>query len=197
MRIIANIKKSIYPTIIARAPENNNLQELIFETEHLMRSISGLFKSAEKEDFGIKRVSSISRSLDQLFAEIIMAGWIIGGFLIFLGGLGTANIIFVSVKEKTYIVIIQKALGVKNHFILSEFLFKSFILELMWGALGIILIYAGSLIASNLVDFKFELTFGNIFLELFIPALIGIISGFALARSAAKLNPGDTIKTAF
>jgi putative ABC transport system permease protein len=195
-RFIDTKKEQAGPTIIARAKETVNLQDLSYDTERLMRSVRKL-KPVEKNDFSINRASLISRNLDQLFGVINLAGWLIGGFSIIVGGFGIANIMFVSVKERTRIIGIQKALGAKNHFILTEFLFEAMILALIGGMLGLILILAGSLIASQITDLQITLTMGNIMLGLFISATIGIVSGFTPARKASLLNPVDAINTSF
>ncbi|MCK7535300.1 MAG: FtsX-like permease family protein [Marinilabiliales bacterium] len=151
----------------------------------------------QKDNFALNQASLLTSTLDQIFAVINFAGWLIGGFSILVGGFGIANIMFVSVKERTNIIGIQKALGAKRFFILFQFLFESVLLSLVGGALGLVLIYLGSLIANAKTDFEIVLTFGNIVLGLTISAIIGIISGFAPARTAAKLNPVEAINTTF
>ncbi|HKL38876.1 MAG TPA: FtsX-like permease family protein, partial [Bacteroidales bacterium] len=195
-RFIDMKKEQAGPTILVRAKENVNLQDLSYDTERLMRSARKL-KPVEKNTFSINRASLISRNLDQLFGVINLAGWIIGGFSIIVGGFGIANIMFVSVKERTHIIGIQKALGAKNHFILTEFLFEAVILALIGGMLGLMLILAGSLFASQITDLQITLTIGNILLGLFISATIGIVSGYTPARKASLLNPVDAINTSF
>jgi len=195
-RFIDINKEQTGPTIVLRAAGGIHLQELIYDTERLMRSVRRL-QPMEKENFSINRASLISRNLDQLFGVINVAGWLIGGFSIIVGGFGIANIMFVSVKERTHIIGIQKALGAKNHFILSEFLFEAVILALIGGILGLMLIFLGSLIANQQSDFVIQLSMANILLGLVISAVIGIISGFAPARNASRLNPVDAINTTF
>ncbi|MFW5978961.1 MAG: ABC transporter permease [Bacteroidia bacterium] len=184
------------PAIILQSNENIPVQELKYETRRLMRAIRTL-QPAEKDNFAINQATMISGSIDQLFGVINVAGWLIGGFSIIVGGFGIANIMFVSVKERTHIIGIEKAIGAKNYFILSQFLFEAIILALIGGAIGLLLIFGGSLIASNLTSLKVTLTLSNILLGLFISAVIGVISGFAPARSAAKLNPVEAINTTF
>ena len=195
-RFIDITKEQTGPTIVLRAAEDVQLRELIYDTERLMRSVRRL-QPMEKENFSINRASLISRNLDQLFGVINLAGWLIGGFSIIVGGFGIANIMFVSVKERTHIIGIQKALGARNNFILSEFLFEAVILALIGGLLGLLLIFLGSMIANHLSALTITLSMANIILGLVISAGIGIVSGFAPARSASRLNPVDAINTTF
>ena len=195
-RFIDITRERAGPTIIIRALQGVHLQELIYDTERLMRSVRKL-QPMEKENFSINRASLISRNLDQLFGVINVAGWLIGGFSIIVGGFGIANIMFVSVKERTHIIGIQKVIGARNHFILTEFLFEAVILSLIGGTLGLLLILLGSLIANQLSALTIQLSMANILLGLSISAAIGIIAGFAPARSASRLNPVDAINTTF
>jgi len=93
-----------------------------------------------------------------------MAGWIIGGFSMLVGGFGIANIMFVSVKERTSIIGIQKALGAKNYFVLLQFLFEAIFLSLIGGIVGLIIVFILVMIISNTTSFNLILTTGNVFL---------------------------------
>ena len=129
---------------------------------------------------------------------IDLIGLIIGGFSILVGGFGIANIMFVSVKERTKLIGIQKSLGAKNFFILFQFLAESVILSLVGGIVGLILIWIGSLIANSVIEgMSFSMSFTNILTGILISIVIGIISGFAPARSASKLNPVEAMNTSF
>jgi putative ABC transport system permease protein len=131
----------------------------------------------------------ISTRFDAFFKVFNMAGWIIGGFSILVGGFGIANIMFVSVKERTRIIGIQKSLGAKKFFILLEFIFEAIILSVIGGMVGLILIFAGTLIFSYLSDMSISLSLGNIILGLMISSIIGFLAGLLPARTAARLDP--------
>ena len=123
------------------------------------------------------------------------AGWIIGAFSILVGGFGIANIMFVSVRERTSQIGIQKSLGAKSWFILTQFLAESVILCMIGGIIGLLLDYFLVLIANHFISFGFILSFNNISLGLTISVLIGIISGFIPAYSAAQLDPVEAIRS--
>ena len=124
-----------------------------------------------------------------------ITGIIIGGFSILVGGFGIANIMFVSVKEQTKLIGIQKALGAKSSFILLQFLNESVILTLLGGILGLLIIFIGTKIISAAFDMDFALTSGNILTGILISVSIGIISGIIPAYKAAKLNPVEAISS--
>ena len=164
-------------TINVKARPGVDKEHFKAELEGLMRSIRRL-KPMEENNFALNEISVISSSLDAFFAVFNIAGSIIGGFSILVGGFGIANIMFVSVKERTWIIGIQKSLGAKRYFILMEFIFESVILSLLGGAVGLLLAFAGASIVSFVSEMTLTFSFGNILLGLFVSATIGVLAGF-------------------
>jgi putative ABC transport system permease protein len=187
-------KMDIGQNIIVKGKEDITAARLLEELEGIMRSIRRI-KPAAENDFALNEVSLISGQLEGLFKVLNLAGWIIGGFSILVGGFGIANIMFVSVKERTKIIGIQKAMGAKNRFIMLEFLFEASILSLIGGSIGLLIIYIGTFIAQKSFDFEFILTAGNIATGLIISITIGLIAGMVPARSASKLDPVNAMNS--
>lgn len=182
------------PFIIVKAKDNISTDQVMDEVRGIMRSSRRLRPSAE-DNFAINETSLLIKGFDSLFGIIAIAGWIIGGFSILVGGFGIANIMFVSVRERTNMIGIQKSLGAKRYFILLQFLFESVFLSVFGGIIGLLLVYTGTVIANNLVDFSFGLTFGNIMLGLMVSAIIGLISGLIPAFIASRLDPVVAIRS--
>ncbi len=188
--------RNVSSTIIVKGKPNISNEQMKDEITGIMRSIRKLPPRAD-DNFAINETDIISKGFDELFAVIAMVGWIIGGFSLLVGGFGIANIMFVSVKERTNQIGIQKSLGAKNYFILFQFLFEAIFLSLMGGVVGLIIVYILTFIVSSMFNFDLILTMGNIMLGLIVSGLIGLISGFIPAWSASRLNPVDAIRSNF
>jgi putative ABC transport system permease protein len=182
------------PYIIIKSKENISTGEMKDELLGIMRGVRKLHPK-ESNDFSLNETSLLTNGLEDLFGTLSIAAWIIGGFSILVGGFGIANIMFVSVKERTHIIGIQKSLGSKNYFILFQFLFEAIVLCIIGGLIGLFLVFLLALVGSSLSGFNLMLTFGNIVMGLTISATIGIISGYIPAHQAAVMNPVDAIRS--
>ncbi|MBL7895750.1 MAG: ABC transporter permease [Bacteroidia bacterium] len=182
------------PYIAVKAKPGVSNAEMMDELTGIMRGIRRL-KPLADDDFALNETNLLSKNFDVLFDIIGIAGWIIGGFSILVGGFGIANIMFVSVKERTSLIGIQKSLGAKNYFILLQFLSESVFLSLLGGLLGLFLTYLITLAAQGNMDMEITLSYSNIILGITISVLIGIISGFVPAYSASQLDPVEAIRS--
>jgi putative ABC transport system permease protein len=181
-------------TICVKAKPNVDSGKFIAELTGIMRNLHRL-KPIEENDFALNEVSLVANQFDQFFVVFNMAGWIIGGFSILVGGFGIANIMFVSVKERTKIIGIQKSLGAKRYFILLQFIFEAIVLSIIGGIFGLFLIFIGTIIVRYVSEFEIILTLGNIITGLMISSVIGFIAGLMPARSAARLDPVAAINS--
>ncbi len=182
------------PIIYAKAKPNVSNAEMMAELTGILRGIRKL-KPLSEPNFALNETSLISKGFDGLFDIIGTAGWIIGGFSILVGGFGIANIMFVSVKERTNLIGIQKSLGAKNFFILVQFLGESVMLSTIGGFFGLLVTYIITLLGKDVIDMDISLTSTNIILGFTISILIGIISGFIPAYSASQLDPVEAIRS--
>lgn len=162
------------------------------ELTGLMRKKRGL-KPKEENNFAMNRPEALASFLGQMFAILNLGGWIIGSFSMLVGGFGIANIMFVSVRERTNIIGIQKSLGAKNYFILYQFLFESIFLSVLGGGVGIFLVYL--LTFLDLGSLELIMSLKNITIGLSVSVVIGIISGIVPAGLAARMDPVIAIRS--
>lgn len=151
-------------------------------------------RPTEPISFAVIEPEMISGLIDELVGFINTIGWVIGGFSIVVGGFSISNIMFVSVKERTPQIGIQKSLGARNNFILTQFLAESIILSLIGGGVGLFIIFLLTLLIGAFVEMTVVLSLGNIALGLGLSVVIGLISGLIPAWMASRLNPVEAIR---
>ena len=185
---------SLTNVIIFKPEKGVDMEAYKGELSQKLRSVRGL-KAGEIDNFFINVFSGFTDLIDGILGQMNVVGWIISGFSLLVGGFGIANIMFVSVKERTNLIGIQKSLGAKNRFILFQFLFEAVILSVIGGIIGLILVWTISVILTKALDFEFVLGMGNIILGTTLAAIIGLISGILPAIAASKLDPVEAIRT--
>jgi putative ABC transport system permease protein len=194
-KIFGDNNKSTFPQIIVKPEKGIDNEGYIADLTQKIRMARGL-KPDDINDFFINQLKGFKDVIDDITGTMNGIGWVISGFSLLVGGFGIANIMFVSVKERTNLIGIQKSLGAKNKFILFQFLFEAVILSLIGGLIGLILVFIVSVVASSFSgDFNFVLSPWNMFLGTAISAIIGLISGIIPAISASKLDPVEAIRT--
>ena len=194
-RIYGESNKNLFPFIIIKPESGIDNAEFIAMLKQKMRLFRGL-KPDEIDTFFVNELQGFADFIDNITGQMNIIGLVISGFSLLVGGFGIANIMFVSVKERTSLIGIQKSLGAKNKFILLQFLFEAVILAVIGGLIGLVLVFIASLIASSFSgDFEFVLSPWNMFLGTAISAAIGLISGILPAISASRLDPVEAIRT--
>ena len=194
-KIYGDNNKTTFTQNIIKTEKGVDNAEFIDILKQKMRLSRGL-KFDKVDTFFVNQLKGFTDFIDNITRQMNIMGLIISGFSLLVGGFGIANIMFVSVKERTSLIGIQKSLGAKNRFILFQFLFEAVILAIIGGLIGLILVYFVSIIASQFTgDFEFILSPWNMFIGTSISAIIGLISGILPAISASKLDPVEAIRT--
>lgn len=182
------------PLIMVKGKENINSKVLKDELMGVMRSVRKL-KPTEDENFSLNDVNDFSDAMSQAFVSINIGGAIIGGFSLIVGLFGVANIMFVSVKERTSQIGLKKAIGAKRSVILTEFLLEAAFLCVIGGLIGLLLIFTGAQIVTKTLDFPIHISLPILILALAISIIVGLLAGIIPAYRAANLNPVVAIRS--
>lgn len=194
VKLFSSGGRGVSPTIAAKGlEEDKGMVELENELQGLMRRYRGI-RPREEDSFALNRPEVFANFLDSIIGVLNIAGFVIGGFGILIGGFGIANIMFVSVKERTSIIGIQKSLGAKNYFILMQFLLEAIFLSLFGGISGLCLVYLLEFIPLG-DSFQVELSTKNIITGIIISSVIGVLAGIIPAISASRMDPVEAIRS--
>ncbi|HPN70391.1 MAG TPA: ABC transporter permease [Saprospiraceae bacterium] len=176
-----------------KAKDGVELEELKGEVTGIIRANRRLSPRAE-DNFSINELSMLSQVLDSVFGIINLAGVMIGIFALIIGMFSVANIMFVSVKERTGIIGIKKAIGAKSSVVLLEFLIEAIILCLIGGVMGIVMVFVSLKVISNFIPFAMGLDFTNVLVGVIISVIVGILAGVIPAYRASNLSPVEAIR---
>lgn len=181
------------PVMMIRANTGVPVDELRDELRGALRTMRKVRPGA-KDDFSINQLSKVSERLGVLFGTINMIGAVIGGFSLLVGAFGIANIMFVTVRERTKVIGLKKAIGAHRRVILTEFLIEAITLCLIGGGIGIILVFLLGLGLTHGADFPVSMSMDNVVFGVGISALVGIIAGIIPAYRASRLDPVVAIR---
>lgn len=187
-------ENSVSPVIIAKGKPNVNVDMYVSDLRGVMRQIRRLAPK-EEDNFALNSVQAMSSAISESFVTINIVGGIIGGISLVVGMFGIANIMFVTVKERTPIIGLKKAIGAKNRTILLEFLLEAAILCILGGAIGLILVYILTLILSGPMNFPVYISLGLLGTTVLICITVGILAGIIPASQASKLDPVVAIRS--
>lgn len=193
-KIYGDNAEFLTPVILIKPNKDIDIDAFKGDLSQKLRNYRGI-KTGDIDNFFVNILSGFTSFLDGIISQLNIGGWAIAGFSLLVGGFGIANIMFVSVKERTNLIGIQKSLGAKNKFILFQFLFEAIILCIIGGIMGMLFVWIISLILTNVLDFEFVLGMNNVLLGTGLAAFIGLIAGILPAISASKLDPVEAIRS--
>ncbi len=182
------------PFIMVNGKTNVPTAALIDELRGIMRQLRKLSPATE-DNFALNDVNTISDQVGSFFGSVNIGGWVIAGLSLIVGGFGVANIMFVTVRERTSQIGLKKAIGAKSRTILTEFLLESAFLCILGGLFGLLLVYILTLVLSKVLPFPIFIAPHIIVIAFTVCVVLGILSGIIPARTAAKMNPVDAIRS--
>lgn len=187
-------ERNAQPLILVQGLENITNIVLKDELKGAMRAVNKLSPTQE-DNFSLNDVNEWSKAFEQAFSGINIGGMIIGGISLIVGLFGVANIMFVSVKERTSQIGLKKAIGAKSHIILTEFLLEASFLCLIGGLIGLGLVFGLTKILSNAFNFPIYISTSNLVSAISICFVVGVLAGIIPAMIASRLNPVVAIRS--
>jgi putative ABC transport system permease protein len=182
------------PIIMVQGQDNLSSKALKDDLIGTMRAIHKLSPTQE-EDFSLNDINDLTESISVAFVSLNIGGWAIAALSLIVGMFGVANIMFVSVRERTSQIGLKKAIGAKSHIILTEFLLESAFLCIIGGLIGLTLVFILTQILSRVLDFPVYISTNNMLMAIIICIIVGILAGFIPARQAARMDPVVAIRS--
>lgn len=186
--------KNSNPILIAKGKEGVTTAALMDELKGIMRQVRRLAPTQE-DNFSLNSVEAFSQALSSFFVTLNIVGSIIGGISLIVGMFSIANIMFVTVKERTSVIGLKKAIGAKKRNILFEFLMEASLLCLFGGAFGLFFVWITTLIISGVADFPVYISLPMLVITVIICLVVGILAGIIPATRAAKMDPVVAIRS--
>lgn len=182
------------PILIAKGKEGVTSEALSDELRGIMRQVRRL-SPRQEDNFSLNSVEAISKAITSFFSVLNIVGALIGGISLIVGLFGIANIMFVTVKERTSIIGLKKAIGAKKSIILFEFLLEAVTLCFMGGAIGLFFVFIGTIISSRLLKFPIYISLPMLIISIIVCLVVGILAGIFPASKAAKMDPVVAIRS--
>ncbi len=182
------------PVIMVQGKENIASVALSDELRGAMRQLHRLSPKQE-DDFALNDINQLGEEVTKVFGSVNLGGWFIAGLSLLVGGFGVANIMFVTVRERTSQIGLKKAIGAKRKTILTEFLLESAFLCVIGGILGVSMVWLLILAISSFMPFPIVIAPSILILAVSICVIIGLVAGIVPATIAAKMNPVDAIRS--
>lgn len=180
-------------SMMVKARQGVSIEAMKDELTGVLRTIRRI-PPVQEDNFALNTLSILSGLFDKVFSSINVVGFVIGIFALIVGAFSVANIMFVSVKERTSMIGIKMALGAKRFFILLEILIEAIVLCITGGLVGLLFIWLTTLAISKALDFHIFLSTSNVITGIVTSMIVGLVSGFIPAWQASKLDPVEAMR---
>ncbi|HNR17339.1 MAG TPA: ABC transporter permease [Chitinophagaceae bacterium] len=187
-------QKKADPLILVQGQDNLTSKALKDNLTGTMRAIRKLTPTNE-ENFTLNDINDFSDAISEAFVSLNIGGWAIAALSLIVGMFGVANIMFVSVRERTGQIGLKKAIGAKKRIILTEFLLESAFLCIIGGFIGLTLVFLLTQVLTSALNFPVYISTSNLALAIGICIVVGVIAGYIPARQAARMDPVVAIRS--
>ena len=190
--------KRLYPeaeaTVLYINAAEGKRDDAMLEAEVAIRQLRGL-APGQPNDFNLSTSDQIIRSFDQVSALIWIATIALAGVSLFIGAIGIANVMVITVTERTREIGVRLAIGARRRDVLRQFLFEAVILSGLGGLAGVLVAaLIGFLITQFAQGFSAVPPVWAIVAAVFVACGVGVVAGYWPARRAARLNPVEALR---
>jgi putative ABC transport system permease protein len=182
------------PLILVQGQDYVSSKQLKDDLMSTMRALHKLSPTQE-DDFSLNDINDFSSAISDIFVNLNLGGWAIAILSLIVGMFGVANIMFVSVRERTSQIGLKKAIGAKGGVILTEFLLEAAFLCVIGGLIGLTLVFALTQVLTQVLNFPVFISLSNMLLAILLCIVVGILAGYIPARQAARLDPVVAIRS--
>ncbi len=180
--------------VMVNGKDNVPAKAIIDELEGIMRQVRRL-SPTQDDNFALNDINVFSQQVSGFFGTVNAGGWAIAGLSLIVGAFGVANIMFVTVRERTSQIGLKKAIGAKSRTILTEFLLESAFLCILGGLFGLLLVWGLAQILTGILPFPIIIAGNEIALAFSLCIGLGILAGIIPASIAARMDPVVAIRS--
>jgi len=182
------------PVIMVQGKDNLSSKALKDDLTGTMRALHKL-RPIQDDNFALNDINDFSDAISKAFSGLNIGGWAIAALSLIVGMFGVANIMFVTVRERTSQIGLKKAVGAKRGVILTEFLLESAFLCIIGGLIGLTLVFILTQILTHALKFPVFISTWYMLLAILICIFVGVLAGFIPALQAAKMDPVVAIRS--